>query len=736
MSGFKLIALRPMPNCEPRLLKNLKTNLIFKFCQNYDFLDSEGRSVDFEQGNTVQHISVNSAIPEGLYDIRDKSGKTRYSVNITAIVGMNGSGKSSILELLFAIAYNLAVGASILKKVEDDNGVEQGLSSLNIHAELYFQIGDVIWCLVCRGGSQEFVQFVKNGIGEYFDRTDSEQKSLKEYLKNHFFYSIAVNYSLYGLNSTHMGLWVKSLFHKNDGYQTPLVINPFRDDGNIDVNIENDLAKQRLLTNILNPSWINRDNVTLNEEASEVHGAYSHLTGRKVVSQIHLTLNRKKIKYLYKRSDDTEFLYDDLYSIHPRQGILDAIFSKLLEGREPLSDVKFRKEVEDYIVKKVVKIARTYKEYPFYRDEPTSADSPPSYFIDLENTLLDRLKKDRSHLTLKLRQALNYLVTAPLEESELLGLLWQKVEPSVDQEIQEDADGQPENTQEAPIWKLAIPVDLLSGQLRKLVRDEEFLIEYLPPGIFDIDISIEEDGRQSLFSNMSSGEQQFIHTIQTIVYHINNVESVFENKNEYDPRITYRNINLILDEIELYFHPEFQRRFLSELRKAIGRLNLSHARNFNIIFSTHSPFILSDVVDKNLLNMAVGEPRGFEEGKTFAANIHDLLRNDFFLKESFMGEFARDTINQVIYSLSKKMEPLYPLRYELFETVIDGIPAIDVPVLKKGECERIISLVAEPVLKQSLMRLYSVAYPENAADFIDQQIEALQQLKKNDRNTN
>ena len=39
--------------------------------------------------------------------------------------------------------------------------------------------------------------------------------------------------------------WIEALFHKNDGYRTPIVLNPFRERGNIDINVETELAEQR-----------------------------------------------------------------------------------------------------------------------------------------------------------------------------------------------------------------------------------------------------------------------------------------------------------------------------------------------------------------------------------------------------------------------------------------------------------------------------------------------------------
>lgn len=48
--------------------------------------------------------------------------------------------------------------------------------------------------------------------------------------------------------------WLNGIFHKNDGYQTPIVLAPFRNEGNIDINTENLLARERLLSLIIAPN--------------------------------------------------------------------------------------------------------------------------------------------------------------------------------------------------------------------------------------------------------------------------------------------------------------------------------------------------------------------------------------------------------------------------------------------------------------------------------------------------
>ena len=47
--------------------------------------------------------------------------------------------------------------------------------------------------------------------------------------------------------------WLNGIFHKNDGYQTPIVLSPFRTKGNININTENTLSRERLITLLIMP---------------------------------------------------------------------------------------------------------------------------------------------------------------------------------------------------------------------------------------------------------------------------------------------------------------------------------------------------------------------------------------------------------------------------------------------------------------------------------------------------
>ena len=110
--------------------------------------------------------------------------------------------------------------------------------------------------------------FYENNNKEYFvieiNNSDFNFKNFNNdsdifNLKN-FFYSEIINYSIYAFNSNIIGEWIDRLFHKNDSYQIPVVINPKRDknvelgwSGIIDVNNEKKLLEQRILVNLLKP---------------------------------------------------------------------------------------------------------------------------------------------------------------------------------------------------------------------------------------------------------------------------------------------------------------------------------------------------------------------------------------------------------------------------------------------------------------------------------------------------
>ena len=750
MSGFKLLAIRPLKGCSVKYLKNLKEGLVYKFYQDFSFLDENGKEISLDNNNlSEQVIKVDS--PKNTFDLYSKNDIT---INISAIVGKNGSGKSTLLEILFLASYIIATKtkvlepnlSKVLKEIQaiddlpknEDELVKSTYDSLknqqkvfedlysSFKAEVYYSVGNNIFCM-----------YIDDAIiGKEVITGDKKTKRNFKIKKVHqdntfefkdFFYSIAINYSLYGLNSSLMGNWIKSLFHKNDAYQTPIVINPYREDGNINVNGELYLSKQRLISNLIKPIQDKEDNHRIITDTQQVEFAL-------------YSINDKKIEYAYTEpgiEKGLEISFKDLrfdFSSDIKKDITkDDFMSKVFKAFlgesniiKEFKTVKHFTDIEKYIIKKLIQIARTYSKYEIFFNKNAKKINqvvfPTNSFYKIEE-YLNLLIDDNSHITFKLRQAINYLKVDPFKTYEL-----EKIK-----------------VHEENIEAYRIAISNLSDLIIPIANTQQNVINFIPPSLFDIELELnttKEEKSISFYSMLSSGEQQLIQSVQSVLYHINNLESVHYDKSNTDKnKKTYKIVNIILDEIELYFHPEFQRNFISHLIKRLSELGTVKIKTFNILFATHSPFILSDIPNQNILRLKEGIPiADIKQNKTFAANIHDLLANDFFLENGFMGEYAKQKIEETIAYLNSKIleiklrelkelqnnNKLDENKKSLIETEIEQTQKeFDSLKVKNKNREyhlQLIELIGEPVLRNKLSEMAASIMPvENKKKYLEEQ---------------
>jgi hypothetical protein len=176
---------------------------------------------------------------------------------------------------------------------------------------------------------------------------------------------------------------------------------------------------------------------------------------------------------------------------------------------------------------------------------------------------------------------------------------------------------------------------------------------------------------------------------------LNNAYSV--HRESIGTRQKYKYFNAVFDEIELYFHPDLQRKFINDLLVTLRNNKHLHQSDLlsdiNIIFSTHSPFILSDLPRKNVLQleysysdqtddgMRYSIPK-YSKGESFAANIYDLLKDDFFLNEGVIGEFAKNKIQDILKKGEKTSEEITKKDIEVLELI--GDPLLRRVALDKG----------------------------------------------------
>lgn len=136
------------------------------------------------------------------------------------------------------------------------------------------------------------------------------------------------------------------------------------------------------------------------------------------------------------------------------------------------------------------------------------------------------------------------------------------------------------------------------------------------------------------------------------------------------------NLLILIDEGEVGFHPEWQRKYLKYLIDFFPQIYPD--KQIQIILTTHSPFLASDLPKENIIFLKKGEQGeiiesdksdangkcivfdGLKKDKTFGANIHTLLSDGFFLNEGLIGEFAKGKINEIInfYKKVKEIEKI------------------------------------------------------------------------------
>ncbi|OAV65548.1 putative ATP-binding protein involved in virulence [Bacteroidales bacterium Barb4] len=219
-------------------------------------------------------------------------------------------------------------------------------------------------------------------------------------------------------------------------------------------------------------------------------------------------------------------------------------------------------------------------------------------------------------------------------------------------------------------------------------------MRFLPPPFFEYDIKLNKTEKGKVipgtpipFKSMSSGEKQFIYAVSTLIYHIKNLLSI-----EQSDRVKYRHINLILDEVELCFHPEYQRLFINKLINTIKRIDLIADCDFNIIMATHSPFILSDIPKCNVLFLKEGKQCDEMQEDTFGANIHSLLQNAFFLNNGEIDEnlyteiklVSEPFIRSQLLKLYKELAPCEATNKEI-KTLKDKIEKLEKQINDKDK---------------------------------------------------
>ncbi|WP_336663718.1 AAA family ATPase [Kurthia gibsonii] len=215
------------------------------------------------------------------------------------------------------------------------------------------------------------------------------------------------------------------------------------------------------------------------------------------------------------------------------------------------------------------------------------------------------------------------------------------------------------------------------------------------------------------WSEMSSGQLSLLNLFGRFYDSLNEIQQDLMDEETYseDENLSLKEFEylLLIDECDLYFHPQWQKDWLYYFLKLIEIL---FKGNVQVILTTHSPFILSDFPNTNVTflsnkskpltisNEIEGSPR------TFGANINELFTNSFFINDGLMGKFAKNKINSFIR--------------DLLNTTPDDV------LKNKSELKMFIDLIGEPFIKNKLLQIYNEKLQLASDDEVERRIKILE----------
>lgn len=726
-----------------RVLQAHNAPQVYMFCKDYEIKDGRIR----RKQNSVF-----------LDDFFNMGG---ININVCAIVGENGSGKSTIIELILRLLNNVAYAMSPC--IDNNMSYELHFAEC-VFARLYFEDTkgvvqvieqrdhDLLWyyadtrniCWKYDNLTNKIAWMIKDET----DRPDVE--NCQSYLTS-LFYTIVVNYSAYALNiedyraewsdndekkaikyhrflteeeistqveqepapdgemSDEERCWIGSLFHKNDAYQTPIVLNPYRIKGNIDYNRERNLLYDRLFLLML----ADKNAVTAmlggKEPYSFVFDKNNELLPENTVHGIFLCrktynalqeMNALNIKLDPNGQPGATSIKQPTRDKVAR--LMNELGAKIVDcwekclGFTLIDDINTLSIGKDqdtiaainYVVYKTIKCTYNYSTFRKFQRNIIAAQN-----LD---ELVMRLYCDKSHMTLKLRRALALLVfghygtTMIVEDGYLSHTI--KLDMFHDRLYSSLSDQKSiieKCTSERP--KLGAYDEGLFNSFGLTNKSSWELEELMPSTALKCRMMLQlQDCSVIGFDTLSSGERQILNSIGTVVYQMHNINSVSNDK------IQYKCVNIIFDEIELYFHPNFQKILIERLLDAIGRMNLTLIQHINIIIATHSPFILSDIPQNNIMYLRNGKDVSDDVNMNpLGANINDILHQSFFLRDGFMGEHVKRMIKQLV----------------------DAIYSGKINEDNENKYWNLLTSLGDPFIKHKLMDEYITARARNNGDF-------------------
>jgi predicted ATPase/polyhydroxyalkanoate synthesis regulator phasin len=509
------------------------------------------------------------------------------NINVSAIVGENGSGKSNLFESLLSnfISSEISIDESYKVRIILFN---------SITGKFYYKdLGDVSLKINLEYWEENIYSLSKYG-----------NQSKEEIGIFTFYY----NYSLDSLYNNENNLDFNKVYHKTDNYKTPVLLQPDKYDSKIDLSLDNYLAEKNILKFVIQD----------NHSFSFIKDFFLPIKFNLKISPLQIISNEKNSLTTYIEN----IMHNPAITEKEKYEIYTYVY--ILKKTEKIGFLKDKRKTYDFIILPELKNK--------FQENRLTIDNIESFILLAKNKNFDEIynSNDLVYKFMKIKQSFKFIKFLNSKSYEK---------------------------------------NMFSDQLKEkeLIENYKDLMDNLAPWI-EIKLF---DKKNIEFNLLSYGQKFLIKFIYSLLNQLYNISSHKE----------YKNIVLLLDEVELGLHPNWQRKYLSILINVLNTVIKEF--KFNIICSTHSPFLLSDLPKRNIYFLKNGKKKDVEM-QTFGANIHTLLSHGFFMKDGLMGEFAKSKIDDVIKYLNNDKKST---------------------ITTDKDAQNIIDIIGEPIIKRELQRM-------------------------------